>query len=310
METVSTSTNEHKLGIAFEWRILLPLWAFLLVWFGQFFLALAPNWADGTYYDYGYLAPPLAIMFFASRWAEMTKGFNQETIVNAFSKAIRSPIVWLPGLIAILLTALLRLMETVDSGWRAPLYIHWFLLWGTTGLLFIQALGINRSAPLIPVAIVTLLSVPLPSAIEFSLIHGLTAQVMETSVGLNRFMGFPLTMAGETIFANGIPLQVSEGCSGIRSFQSSIFAGFVIGEFLRNHWSLRILLILSSAAFAFVGNSARVVYLVRHAFRHGEENLQKLHDVSGYVSLSLTLAAIVALGLLIDKLQSRLQQEN
>ena len=301
MEAVSTSTNPDQC----DWRALTPVWAFLAVWFGQFFLALAPNWADGTYYDYGYLAPPLAIIFFASRWAEMTKGLNQEAIVDAFSKAIRSPIVWVPGLIAILFAALLRLMETVDSGWRAPLYLHWFLLWGTTGLLFIKALGLSRSASLLPVAIVTLLSVPLPSAIEFSLIHGLTEQVMETSVGLNRFMGFPLTMAGETIFANGIPLQVSEGCSGIRSFQSSIFAGFVIGEFLRLHWSLRILLILSSAAFAFIGNSARVVYLVRHAFRHGEENLQKLHDTSGCVSLSVTLAAIVGFGLLIDKLQFR-----
>ena len=61
----------------------------------------------------------------------------------------------------------------------------------------------------------------------------------------------------------------------------------------------------AGAAFAFIGNSARVVYLVRHAFKHGEENLQKLHDISGYVSLTITLAAIIGLGLLIDKLQPK-----
>ena len=64
-------------------------------------------------------------------------------------------------------------------------------------------------------------------------------------------------------------------------------------------------MIVSGAAFAFVGNSARVVYLVRHAFKHGEENLQKLHDISGYVSLTLTLAAIIGFGLLIDQVQSK-----
>ncbi len=309
MESTNTTVGKSQED-PFGWRALLPLWAFLCVWFGQFFLALAPNWADGTYYDYGYLAPPLAVMFFAGRWSEMTSGLKQEEIVHSFSSTLRTPSIWLTGLLAILFAALLRLMETVDSGWRAPLYIHWLLLWGTTGLLFIKALGLRRSASLIPVAIVTLLSVPLPSSIEFSLIHGLTEKVMETSVGLNRFMGFPLTMSGETIFANGIPLQVSEGCSGIRSFQSSIFAGFVIGEFLRLHWGLRVVLVVYSAAFSFLGNSARVIYLVRHAFRHGDENLQRLHDISGYVSLAFTLAAIVGFGLLADKLQSRLNLSN
>ncbi|MEM9283870.1 MAG: archaeosortase/exosortase family protein, partial [Verrucomicrobiota bacterium] len=132
-----------------------------------------------------------------------------------------------------------------------------------------------------------------------------TERVMEAAVGYNRFMGYPLTMAGETIFANGIPLQVSEGCSGIRSFQSSVFAGFVIGEFLRLKWHSRILLVLLGAGLAFLGNCGRVIFLVHHAFQHGDENLQKLHDVSGYVSLAATLAAIVGLGLLIDKFQSR-----
>lgn len=304
MEATNTTNLSDRANTAFDWKSLVPLWAFLAVWFSQFFLALAPNWSDGTYYDYGFLAPPLAAMFFAGRWSEMTYGMDPKDIIDSFYESLRSPAVWLTGLAAILFTVFLRLMQTVDSSWRAPLYLHWVVVWGTTGILFLKALGFKRSISLIPIVIVTLLSVPLPSSLEFSLVHGLTEKVMETSVGLNRFMGFPLTMSGETIFANGIPLQVSEGCSGIRSFQSSIFAAFVIGEFLRLHWLSRLVTIVAGAAFAFIGNSARVVYLVRHAFKHGEENLQKLHDVSGYVSLTITLAAIIVFALLIDKLQS------
>ena len=305
MEAANTTDLSDRVITTFDWKSLLPLWVFLAVWFGQFFLALAPNWSDGTYYDYGFLAPPLAAMFFAGRWGEMTSGMAPKDIIGSFSGSLRSPAVWLTGLAGILFTVFLRLIQTVDSSWRAPLYLHWIVVWGTTAMLFVKALGLKRSISLIPIAIVTLLSVPLPSSLEFSLVHGLTEKVMETSVGLNRFMGFPLTMSGETIFANGIPLQVSEGCSGIRSFQSSIFAAFVIGEFLRLHWLSRLVMIGAGAAFAFIGNSARVVYLVRHAFKHGEENLQKLHDISGYVSLTITLAAIIGLGLLIDKLQPK-----
>ena len=168
-----------------------------------------------------------------------------------------------------------------------------------------KSIGFRQTLPFIPIVILTFLSIPLPSSIEFSLIHGLTEQVMETSVSINQFMGYPLTMSGETIFANGIPLQVSEGCSGIRSFQSSIFASFVIGEFLRLKWPLRIVLIFASALAAFIGNSGRVIFLVRHAFEHGDENLQKLHDVSGYVSLAITMAAIFLIGLALDRIRIR-----
>jgi exosortase/archaeosortase family protein len=138
--------------------------------------------------------------------------------------------------------------------------------------------------------------VPLPSRVEFSLIKGLTDGVLDFALFANRMTGLPLESSGETIIADGIPLHVSDGCSGIRSFQSGIFAGFVLGEFLRLGLISRALLVASGLGLAFFMNGFRVIYLVRHAVAHPDADLQKVHDVSGYVSLTLTFVLIAATG--------------
>jgi exosortase/archaeosortase family protein len=120
-------------------------------------------------------------------------------------------------------------------------------------------------------------------------------------------LGLPLESSGETIFANGIPLQVSDGCSGIRSFQSGIFAGFVLGEFLRLAPLSRVVLFASGLGLAFLMNGCRVIYLVRHAVAHPDADLQKIHDISGYVSLSLTFVLIAGAGWLLAAIETKVR---
>jgi exosortase/archaeosortase family protein len=144
--------------------------------------------------------------------------------------------------------------------------------------------------------------------LEFSLIRWLTEGVMEFALFVNRMMGLPLMSQGETIFANGIPLQVSDGCSGIRSFQSGIFAGFVLGEFLRLPFFSRLILLASGLGLAFFMNGCRVIYLVRHAVAHPGADLQKVHDISGYVSLTLTFVLIASVGWLLSQAAERMKK--
>ncbi len=282
-------------------RNFIPFWVFLGLWFGQLFLSLIPSWADGTYYDYGFLVPPIAVMMFLGRWNEIVPKSDYQRILSSIANTLRSPVIWFFGIAALVAVTLLRLIESVDSGWRVPLYLHWVIVWAFVGLLFSRFLTPRETLQFTPILVLTLLGIPLPSFIEHSLIQGLTDQVIETSVALNRFGGYPLDISGQTIFANGIPLRVSDGCSGIRSFQSSIFAGFVIGELLRLKWFIRIFLIIAGGTVAFLGNCARVVFLVKHVFDHGDVDLQKLHDISGYVSLTLTLVVILGIGFILER---------
>lgn len=271
----------------------LPFWIFLCLLWGQFFLALYPTWADGTYYDYGFLVPPLLVFFFSIRWKELqTQVPAGEATLEPFRPSI--PFLLLAGF-GIAIITVLRLIETVDSGWRLPLFVHGFVVLSVSAALLSSSIGLPRLAHLLPVALLALFAIPLPSPVEFSLIHSLTDSVSGTAVFANRWMGYPVVASGETLLVNGIPLHVSEGCSGIRSFQGSLFAGFVAGEFFRLRIAHRIVLIASGLFLAFLANTIRVVFLVRHAALEGDSDLQSVHDRSGYVSLTTALLFLVLL---------------
>lgn len=283
-----------------------PFWLFLALWFGQLCLALAPSWGDGTYYDYGYMVILVAPYFFFVRWQEI-KG-REEMVADGIPKLVRSPLVLSVFFLFTAIIVVLRLIQNVDSGWRPPLMLHALLVISFIALCLGLVVGWKNTLRFLPCALLVLLAVPLPSAIEFSLIHGLTERVVDTAVFANRMLGLPVTSSGETLFANGIPLHVSEGCSGIRSFQSSIFAGFVLGEFVRLSFLNRFLLLAFSLLTAFCMNCLRVIYLVQHAAGNPEADLQKIHDVSGYVSLTLTFCAIFGIASLLKKAETGLAQ--
>ena len=294
----SSRDTKHFAGYASRDGRSLAFWAFLSVLFIQLALALMPSWSDGTYYDYGYLAAVLVPYFFLARWKE--DGLSPNELDLRLRKLATSPP--LIGLVAatIAIVTLLRMAQWADSGWRTPLYLHAFIVLGTSGTILARLLG-RRAVAFWGCATVVLLAVPLPTRLEFTLIHGLTEGVLEFSLFVNRMLGLPLMSQGETIFANGIPLQVSDGCSGIRSFQSGIFAGFVLGEFLRLRAVARILLLAAGLGLAFLMNGCRVIYLVRHAVSYPEADLQKVHDLSGYVSLTTTFLLIAGTAWLLSK---------
>ena len=136
------------------------------------------------------------------------------------------------------------------------------------------------------------------------LLIGLPAVIFAFFIGMHVGGG---ESSGETIFANGIPLHVSDGCSGIRSFQSGVFAGFVLGEYLRLLLFSRLFLLASSLGIAFLMNGFRVIYLVQHAVAYPDADLQKVHDISGYVSLTATFLLIGAGGWLLGRMERKLK---
>jgi exosortase len=276
-----------------------PCWIYLALLWGQLFWALYPSWADGTYYDYGMTVPFLAVFFFWTRWQEIPG--NNSLCIGRVEKSGRSFPLSITLLAAVIICTLLRLVESVDTGWRLPLYIHGGIVLGITTWLLSRLQSWPKVATFWPIAILTLLAIPLPSGIESSLIHQLTGGVVEAAVFTNRMAGLPVMSSGETLFVNGVPLQVSEGCSGIRSFQGSLFAGFVLGEFVRLSLIGRGFLVLLSLLVAFLMNCLRVVFLVQYAADNPQADLEPIHDQSGYVSLTLTFVIIMGLAYLLGR---------
>lgn len=282
----------------------LAFWVFLALLYSQLALALMPSWNDGTYYDYGFLVPFLVPYFFLARWKEC--GPDAAGLDRGLRRLATSVPMIVVLALGILFIGLMRMTQGADSGWRTPLYLHAFAVLFVTAVLLFRLQG-RSVIHYWACAVIVLLAVPLPSGLEKSLIQNLTMGVLEFALFVNRMLGLPLESSGETIFANGIPLQVSDGCSGIRSFQSGIFAGFVLGEFLRLSAVSRLLLFGSGLGLAFLMNGCRVIYLVRHAVAHPDADLQKVHDISGYVSLSLTFVLIAGAGWLLAKIETKLR---
>lgn len=290
-------------GLALVQTRAFPFWLFLGLLYGQLALALIPSWSDGTYYDYGFLVPFLVPAFFLARWKESAPDTDSLThSLRQISTSLPMALLLLLGLAGI---TLLRLIQGADSGWRPPLYLHALVILGITFVLLYRLQG-KSAFTYWPCAIILLMAIPLPSALEFSLIRNLTTGVVEFALFVNRMMGLPLESSGETIFANGIPLHVSDGCSGIRSFQSGVFAGFVLGEYLRLSMVSRGLLVASSLGIAFLMNGFRVIYLVQHAVAYPGADLQKVHDISGYFSLTATFLLIGAGGWLLGRMERKL----
>jgi exosortase/archaeosortase family protein len=81
----------------------------------------------------------------------------------------------------------------------------------------------------------------------------------------------------------------------------------VLGEFLRLPLLSRLVLLASGFGLAFLMNGCRVIYLVRHAVAHPDADLEKVHDMSGYVSLTTTFLLIAGVGWLLARLEERMK---
>jgi len=254
-----------------------------LLWL-QLALALHPWWSDGSYYDYGWLVPPLAAWCLWARW---------ETLPTP-SRRLRGgplPAGWLL-LLAVAITgiAFLRLLERSDPLWRIPIWMHALTVAGLWHFLLHRLTG--KSLYFLPVTILALTAVPLPPMIENALIRRLTELVLAYSVPVARALGMPVEMAGTALTAQGRVLQIDDGCSGIRSFQSLLMISVFFGEFFRLAWWKRLAMVASGIAAAFIFNGLRTVTLTWIFFERGEARFHEFHDFVGMVSFALSGVAV------------------
>jgi exosortase len=201
------------------------------------------------------------------------------------------PTGWTLGLVAaISAIAFLRLLERSDPLWRIPIWMHALTVAGLWHLLLHRLTG--RSLHFLPVTILALTAVPLPPMIENALIRRLTELVLAYSVPVDRALGMPVEMAGTALTAQGRVLQIDDGCSGIRSFQSLLMISVFFGEFFRLAWWKRLVMVASGVAAAFLFNGLRTVTLTWIFFERGEARFHQFHDLVGMITFALSGIAV------------------
>lgn len=272
--------------------------AFLLVLWLQLFGSLTPFWRLGTYYDYGWFVPLAAGWFFWKRWQTLQSRLPTTPAWPRWADTAALTLL----LSAVFLFFLIRIVGRYDPLWRPPRLVHAALVCGIHHTLLARFLGWRNSAFFVPVTLFCLTAVPMPQSWEQSLIHQATHHLMMVSEPICHFQGLPVELSGSALTMEGVVLEIDEGCSGIRSFQSLFMVALFAGEFFLLGWISRIGLVFFGIAYAFLFNTVRVIVLTHIYFGSGDDAFHFWHDTVGTGAFALSALALLGTAKLFHQL--------
>lgn len=186
----------------------------------------------------------------------------------------------------------LRVVETGDSGWRPPILLHAVMVTVMSHLALARWQGWKPSLFFLPVTILAWSAVPYLNFIEQGLVRNLTGWVVGFAREVFLMGGLPVEQAGERLTLGSRVVDVTDGCSGIRSIQSLVMAALFFGELLWLRWPGRLALIGTGLAAAVACNSGRAWYLASIQFSKGEEAAQAAHDPVGHIAFAISALAL------------------
>lgn len=117
-------------------------------------------------------------------------------------------------------------------------------------------------------------------------------------------IGIAAERSGSAIYslaAGGFSFDVADPCSGLRSLLAMTALTAVYAYLTQRTLTRKWILFLASIPLAIIGNLARIVTIALVAEAFGEEIATGLyHDYSGYITFSVAIGVMVALGTLIN----------
>jgi exosortase len=130
-------------------------------------------------------------------------------------------------------------------------------------------------------------AVPWITAIETPVVQGFMRIIAAISAETLALLGVPVQVEGNLLrLPNGV-VGVSEACSGVRSFQTSLMIGLFFGEVKRLRVVPRLILIATAAGIGLFANFLRASALVWIASRNGLSAVGQWHDFFGYAIVLL-----------------------
>ncbi len=257
-----------------------------LLWL-QLFVALVPTWQNGEYYAYGWFVPLLAACLAWRRWNLLSPPPNKPP---SGSRAGLMAVTLLLAAAALVIP--LRLIGMADPGWRPPLLLHVLIVCTLTHWFLLREFGRKTSLGMLPVTIFALSCVPYPWQVEKKLVLTLTESVMHITRECFLLAGQPVELQGTRLTMAGEVVDVTGGCSGIRSLQSLVMVALFFGEFFFLSLPRRSALILAAAISAVALNTLRAWWLASIHFNRGPEAAAAAHDPIGHLTFALSAALL------------------
>jgi exosortase len=237
-------------------------------------IAASYVWGHGEYYDYGWFVPPMAAWLTYRRWQE-TEGPVRLPQRGWVIAAVGLLVPWI---------LILRVLGNADPSWRMPIS-----LLGVTAAFFSYGLivvsrGWRVSAGFAWITLLWFSAIPWPSVIESRIVHHLTQSVVMVAAEIFQFGGKPVEILGDRLRLYQITVEVTDGCSGVRSFQSFVMATWFFAELQRLSASRGLVLLLFACGGAFLVNMGRTYGLAWIRFEWGEESFHRMHDPMGLLA--------------------------
>ena len=233
---------------------------------------LSAEWSFNEQYNYGWFVPFFTAYLLWERWADRPQPSAPKR------KIIASLLIFGAG--ALLLP--LRVFEIGSGDWRPLGWIHvgaaatitLSILYLAGGKMWLR----HFSFPVL----FFFVAVPWITPIETPIVQGFMRIIAAASAETLALFGIPVQVQGNLLrLPNGV-VGVSEACSGVRSFQTSLMIGLFFGEMKRLSVRARLLLLASAVAIGLVANFMRTNFLVWIASSSGLAAVTRWHDFFGY----------------------------
>ena len=235
-------------------------------------------WSHGEYYDYGWFVPPAALWLTFRRWNELS---GPVTLPRRRTVLILAALL-LPWILV------LRILGHADPSWRLPMSLLGLTAALTSHGLIAATRGWRVSVGFGWITLLWMSALPWPSVVESGIVRHLTQSVVTAVAEVFQLFGKPVEVMGDRLRLHDLTVEVTDGCSGVRSFQSFVMATWFFVELQRLSISRAITLLLCACGMAFVINMARTYALARIRFELGEQAFAKAHDWLGLLAFIIS----------------------
>lgn len=271
-----------------------PVACAILLW-GSLSWFLGAEWSLSEQYSYGWFVPLLAVALFALRWPDRPPARSPRW---SGARAFLGNGLAISALLAI---PFLRLVEVANPDWRPLGWLHALIVCGLTLFAIFLAGGRPWLRHFAFPVLFFLVAVPWTRGFEDFVIQQLMRGVARIAVDTVALLGVPALAEGNLIRIGGGVVGVNEACSGVRSLQTSLMLGLLLGEIYRFSTPRRFAVFAGAIGVALLANVFRTTYLVWLAAGRGLAEVERQHDVIGYLILGAVFLGSLALAALLKR---------
>src|SRR5437764_1469998 len=121
--------------------------------------------------------------------------------------------------------------------------------------------------------------------------------------------GIPAQLEGNLIRVSNGLVGINEACSGVRSLQTSLMIGLLLGELKRLSILRRVVLVAGAVVIAFIANCGRAFFLVWIAATKNIAAIDPWHEIAGYTIVTLVFVGSWFIAILLGRGKTELRSQ-